>query len=108
LLDELGRNEFAPKAARWDEHYEYPWENIHKLNEFGILGMTIPKGYGGQECSLIDAVMASETTAKYCGVTARIIVETNIGALGCIITGLLHECGDRPEFVDAVRRLGRA
>jgi len=85
LLDEVGRNEFAPKAARWDEKHEYPWENIHRLNELGILGMTIPKKYGGQGCPLIDAVLAIETAAKYCGVTARIIVETNIGALGCIM-----------------------
>ena len=31
LLDELGKKEFAEKAARWDEKHEYPWENIHKL-----------------------------------------------------------------------------
>jgi len=85
LLDELGKNEFAPKAARWDENHEYPWENIHRLNESGILGMTIPKEYGGQGCPLIDAVLAIETTAKYCGVTARAIVETNMGALGCVM-----------------------
>ena len=85
LLDRLGKNEFAPKAARWDEHHEYPWENIHRLNEHGILGMTIPKEYGGQGCPLIDAVLAIETTAKYCGVTARAIVETNMGALGCVM-----------------------
>ena len=43
LVDELGTNEFAPKAARWDENHEYPWENVHKLREAGILGMTIPQ-----------------------------------------------------------------
>ena len=85
LLNDLGVKEFAPKASRWDENHEYPWENIHKLRENGILGMTIPKEYGGQECSLLDAVLAIETTAKYCGVTARAIVETNMGALGCIM-----------------------
>jgi 3-sulfinopropanoyl-CoA desulfinase len=84
-LDEVGRKVFAPKAARWDENHEYPWENIHQLREMGVLGMTIPEAYGGQESPLIDAVLAIETTAKYCGVTARAIVETNMGALGCIM-----------------------
>lgn len=84
-LDDVGKNVFAPKAARWDENHEYPWENIHQLREMGVLGMTIPKVYGGQESPLIDAVLAIETTAKYCGVTARAIVETNIGAVGCIM-----------------------
>ena len=85
LMDELGKKEFAGKAARWDENHEYPWENIHKLQECDILGMTIPKEYGGQGRPLIDAVLAIETAAKYCGVTARAIVETNMGALGCVM-----------------------
>ena len=85
LVDELGKKEFAGKAARWDENHEYPWENIHKLRECDILGMTIPKEYGGQGRPLIDAVLAIETAGKYCGVTSRAIVETNMGALGCVM-----------------------
>jgi alkylation response protein AidB-like acyl-CoA dehydrogenase len=84
-VDELGKTEFAPKAAQWDQKQEYPWENIRKLIACDILGMTIPVEYGGQGRPLIDAVLAIETAAKYCGVTARIIVETNMGALGCIM-----------------------
>ncbi len=85
LVDDLGKKEFAPRAARWDENHEYPWESIHILRECGILGMTIPEAYGGQGRPLIDAVLAIETAAKYCGVTARAIVETNMGALGCVM-----------------------
>ena len=48
LIDELGKKEFAPRAAHWDENHEYPWENVHKLRECDILGMTIPTEYGGQ------------------------------------------------------------
>lgn len=84
-IDEVGKKEFAPKAARWDKNHEYPWENIHLLRELGVLGMTIPEAYGGQGRPLIDAVLAIETAAKYCGVTARAIVETNMGALGCVM-----------------------
>ena len=84
-IDEMGRKEFAAKASRWDENHEYPWENIELLREANILGMTIPTEYGGQERPLIDAILAIETAAKYCGVTARIIVETNMGALGCVM-----------------------
>lgn len=84
-LDEVGKDVFAKKAVRWDENHEYPWENIHQLREMGVLGMTIPEAYGGQGSPLIDAILAIETTAKYCGVTARVIVETNMGALGCVM-----------------------
>ena len=85
LVDELGKKEFAPKAVRWDENHEYPWENVHKLRESDLLGMTIPVEYGGQGRPLIDAILAIETAAKYCGVTARVLVETNMGALGCVM-----------------------
>ncbi|UCE52936.1 MAG: acyl-CoA dehydrogenase family protein [Desulfobacterales bacterium] len=84
-VDEMGRKEFAAQASRWDENHEYPWENIELLREANILGMTIPTEYGGQGRPLIDAILAIETAAKYCGVTARIIVETNMGALGCVM-----------------------
>lgn len=109
LVDELGKKEFAPRASRWDENHEYPWENIHILREADILGMTIPRKYGGQERPLIDAILAIETASKYCGVTGRAIVETNMGALGCIMAygteeqreqvahRVLHE-GDKPAI----------
>ncbi|MGA2992027.1 MAG: acyl-CoA dehydrogenase family protein [Candidatus Korobacteraceae bacterium] len=84
-LEEVGKREFAPKASRWDKNHEYPYQNLELLRTMGILGMTIPQKFGGQECPLIDAVLAIETVAKYCGVTARLVVETNMGALGCIM-----------------------
>ena len=85
LAERMGREQFAPKAARWDREHEYPHENVDALRRAGLLGMTIPKQFGGPERPLIDVVLAIETIAKYCGVTARIVVETNMGALGCVM-----------------------
>jgi len=85
MTDRMGREQFAPKAARWDREHEYPYENVEALRRAGLLGMTIPKKFGGPERPLIDVVLAIEQIAKYCGVTARIVVETNMGALGCVM-----------------------
>ncbi|QKD43555.1 acyl-CoA dehydrogenase [Alicycliphilus denitrificans] len=85
LADRLGREQFAAKSARWDAKHEYPHENVKALREAGLLGMTIPRKFGGQERPLIDVVLVIEQIAKYCGVTARIVVETNMGALGSIM-----------------------
>lgn len=85
LADRLGHDQFAPKAAHWDRHQEYPHANVEALRCAGLLGMTIPKKFGGPERPLIDALLAIEQVAKYCGVTARIVVETNMGALGCVM-----------------------
>ncbi len=109
LLDDLGKKEFAPKAPHWDANHEYPWENVHRLRELGLLGMTIPKKYGGPERPLIDAILAVETAAKYCGVTGRILVETNMGAIGAVMAyGTEEQCktvarriledGDKPAI----------
>ena len=104
LIEELGKNEFAPRAAHWDQNHEYPWENVHKLRECDILGMTIPEEYGGQGRPLIDAILAIEAAAKYCGVTARVIVETNMGALGCVMAYGTDE--QRKQVADRILKDG--
>lgn len=118
-LDEAGRKEFAPKASRWDKNHEYPWENIEVLKKMGILGMTIPEKFGGQERSLMDVALAIQTVAKYCGVTARVIVESNMGALGCVMAyGTEEQCkivadriireGDKPAIAMTEPEAGTA
>lgn len=81
----LARETFASRATRWDEAPEYPRPNVETLLEEGYLGMTIPEEYGGQGRPLIDVVLAIEQIAKYCGVTARIVVDTNVGAIGAVM-----------------------
>lgn len=83
--DDLARREFAPLAARWDRNAEYPLPNVQRLREAGFLGMTIPERWGGPGRPLLDAVLVVEQVAKYCGVTARIVVESNMGALGAVM-----------------------
>jgi alkylation response protein AidB-like acyl-CoA dehydrogenase len=100
LAERLGREVFAPKAARWDQGHEYPYENVEILKESGFLGMTIPKCFGGQERPLIDVALVVETIARYCGVTARIVVETNVGALGCVMA-----YGTKAQQTEIARRI---
>ena len=81
----LAREVIAPRAAEIDRSEEYPWDNVAALNEAGFLGMTIPRGFGGQGLGYLEAVLVIEEIAQVCGVTARIVVETNMGALGAIM-----------------------
>ena len=81
----LARDEFVPKAAQIDQTEEYPWDNVKALVKHGYMGMTIPKQYGGQGFSYLEAVLVVEEIAKACGVTARIVVEGNMGAVGAIM-----------------------
>ena len=82
---ELATAFVAPRAAKWDETEEYPWENVEQLVAAGFMGMTIPTELGGAGRSLFEAVLVAEEMAKACGVTARIVVEGNMGALGVLL-----------------------
>jgi alkylation response protein AidB-like acyl-CoA dehydrogenase len=82
---ELAQGEFAARAAAIDRSEEYPWENVRLLKEAGFFGMTIPTEYGGRGLTYFDAVLVIEQIAQACGVTARIVVEANMGAVGAIM-----------------------
>jgi len=75
----------APRAADVDRTEEYPWDNIETLKQAGFMGMTLPTEYGGQGLSYLDVVLVVEQMAKVCGVTARVVVEANMGGIGAIM-----------------------
>jgi len=75
----------APRAAEVDRTEAYPWDNVETLKQAGFMGMTLPTEYGGQGLSYLDAVLVVEEMAKVCGVTGRIVVEANMGAIGAIM-----------------------
>ena len=82
---ELARREIAPRAADVDRSEEYPWDNVETLTKAGYMGMTIPEEYGGLGLSYLDAALVVEEMAKVCGVTGRIVVEGNMGAIGAVM-----------------------
>jgi hypothetical protein len=81
---ELADRVFAPRAARWDEREEYPWENVKELVAAGFMGMTVPREYGGPDRPLLDVVLVIEEIARACGVTARLVVEGSLGVVGAL------------------------
>jgi len=81
----LAADVIAPRAAEVDRTEEYPWDNVETLKQAGFMGMTLPQEFGGQGLSYLDAVLVVEQMAKVCGVTARIVVEANMGAIGAIM-----------------------
>ena len=82
---EFAKKEIAPRAAEVDRSEKYPWKNVELLTNQGFMGMTIPKEYGGKGMSYLDVVLVVEEIAKACGVSARIVVEANMGAIGAVM-----------------------
>ena len=85
LVRGLAAAEIAPRAAATDRSGSYPWENVAALRRAGLLGYTIPAALGGGDGSCLDAVLIIEELARVCGVTGRIAVETNMGALSAVL-----------------------
>ena len=82
---ELATSVVVPRAAEIDRTGEYPWDVVERLAESGFMGMTIPVAYGGQGASFLDAVLVIEEIARACTVSARIVVESNMGAISAIM-----------------------
>ena len=82
---EFAKKEIAPRAAEVDRTEQYPWENVKQLTKQGFMGMTFPHEYGGPGMTYLDVVLVIEEIAKVCGVSARIVVEANMGAVGAVM-----------------------
>ncbi len=82
---DLAVTTFAPRAAEIDRTEMYPWENVEALKQAGFLGMTLPTSLGGRGASWLEAALVVEEVAKACAVTARIVVETNMGGVSAIV-----------------------
>lgn len=76
---------FASRAAQWDTERRYCWDNIADLVDAGIMGMSIPKAYGGLGASHLDVVEVVEEVAKACTLTARVVVEANMGGISAVM-----------------------
>ena len=81
----LANGVVAGRAAEVDRTEQYPWHNVEELTKAGFMGMTIPKEHGGQGLTFFDAVLVVEQMAKVCGVSARIVVEANMGAVSAVM-----------------------
>ena len=73
MLQSFTENEVQPIAAEIDRTHEYPKKNIDKLFELGVMGMTVPKEYGGVGADQVCAAICAEELAKACASTSDIV-----------------------------------
>jgi alkylation response protein AidB-like acyl-CoA dehydrogenase len=70
---DLAQREFKPIAQRWMDG-TFPWENMKKLAELGVLGMSVPEEYGGLGLPILDTALILEEIAKVDYVTAMAVL----------------------------------
>jgi butyryl-CoA dehydrogenase len=64
LVRDFARNEIAPVAAELDERSEFPWENVRKMGELGLLGAPWSEELGGAGMDDISYVIIIHELAK--------------------------------------------
>jgi alkylation response protein AidB-like acyl-CoA dehydrogenase len=52
----------------------FPWENMRRLAEIGVLGMAVPEEFGGLGMPVLDTALVLEEIAKGCYVTAMAVL----------------------------------
>ena len=77
---------FAERAAIWDRERRYCHDNVADLTRAGLMGMSVPEQFGGPGLSLTQIVPIIEIVAGACTLTARILVEGNMGALTAVMS----------------------
>ena len=66
----LSRQNFAPRAAKYDAESSFPFENYQDLREAGLLALTVPKQYGGLGSDPATYGLCLLEMAKGCPATA--------------------------------------
>src|SRR6476469_8760445 len=64
MVREFARDEVAPVAAKFDASQEFPWENIQKMGELGLLGIPWSEELGGAGLDLLSYMIAIYEMAK--------------------------------------------
>src|SRR6185295_7719218 len=64
MVREFARTEVAPVAAKFDDSAKFPWENIKKMGELGLLGVPWPEDMGGAGLDLLSYMIVILELAK--------------------------------------------
>ena len=77
MMAEFTENEVKPIAAEVDAKTMYPRENIEKLFDLGVMGMCVPKEYGGCGADPLASAICIEELSKQCASTGDIVATHN-------------------------------
>src|ERR1051325_280774 len=64
MVRQFARDEVAPVAAKHDRDATFPWDNIRKMGELGLLGVPWSEELGGAGLDLISYIMVIHEMAK--------------------------------------------
>ncbi|HET7551947.1 MAG TPA: acyl-CoA dehydrogenase [Gemmatimonadaceae bacterium] len=64
MVSDFARTEVAPVAARLDAEAKFPWKNVKKMGELGLLGVPWSEELGGAGMDLLSYIITIHEMAK--------------------------------------------
>lgn len=77
MVRDFTQKAVKPISAETDRTCQYPAQNIEKLFEYGVMGMIVPKEYGGAGADDVSGAIAIEELSKQCASTGDIVATHN-------------------------------
>jgi butyryl-CoA dehydrogenase len=72
MVRDFATNELQPVAAQVDDEEKFPAENMRKMAELGLMGVSIAEEYGGSGGDSVHMVIATEEIARACASTSTV------------------------------------
>jgi butyryl-CoA dehydrogenase len=98
--ERFAREVVAPRAAAIDETGEYPVDMVRAAGERGLLGVTIPRAWGGSGRDYVSYAVAIEAVAR---ASATVAVALSIN--NSLVAELIAHAGRGPQKEQWLRRL---
>lgn len=73
MIRDFAENEVKPLAQEIDEEERFPLETVEKMAKLGLMGIIVPKEYGGAGGNYPMYISAVEELSKHCGTTGVVL-----------------------------------
>jgi alkylation response protein AidB-like acyl-CoA dehydrogenase len=80
MVKDFTEKNIKPVAALYDEEKQFPYQNLKRMAELGLMGMNIPVEFGGAEVGVVAYSLAITEIAKGCASHAVTTSVTNMVA----------------------------
>lgn len=84
---EVAEKVVRPIAAELDRTREYPWAVVKALREANLMGIWVPKEYGGQGAGVLDLCVVVEELSRACGGVGVAYAVNALGSFPIILGG---------------------
>jgi butyryl-CoA dehydrogenase len=98
---EVAEKYVLPRAAEWDRTGEYPWAAIEALRAYDLMGVWIPKEYGGHGAGLLNLCLVVEELSRVCGAVGVAYMVNALGSLPLILGGTEEQ---KRRYLPAIAR----